>query len=64
MSCDTRELLVTKAQSAADHLRRCLQSSDSPDSNWELGDIKPMAGDLLDALNELWDHEEKHGCNL
>jgi len=64
MSCDTRKLLDSKAQSAAHHLEHRLQSSDSADLKWELGEIKRMASDLLDALNELWDHEDKHGCNL
>jgi hypothetical protein len=64
MSCDTRKLLHSKAQSAAHHLERRLESSDNADLNCELGEMKRMAQDLLDALNELWDHEDKHGCNL
>jgi len=35
----------------------------SNDSNYELGEVKGMAQELVDALNELWSHEETHGCN-
>ena len=64
MSCETRKLLDYEVRSAAHHLELRLQSSDSADLKWELGEIKGMAKDLLDALHELWEHEDKHDCNL
>jgi hypothetical protein len=64
VGCETRKLLDSKAQSAAHHLESRLKSSDSADSKWDLEEIKRTAKDLLDALHELWDHEDNHACNL
>lgn len=63
MSCETRRHLDSKTQSTAHHLEKGLESSAVTDLKWELGEIRRLAKDLLDALKELWEHEHEHGCN-
>ncbi len=62
MARETRSYLDSKVQSAAHHLESRLQASEGADLGWELGEIKRMTKDLLDALNELWEHEDRHRC--
>lgn len=63
MACESKKILESKVQSAAHHLKERLRSkSDTGSSQWEIAEVKTMAVDLLTTLDELWEHEEKHGC--
>jgi hypothetical protein len=63
MVCNSRRLLDQDVMSAAHHLEMRLKEEVSNDSNYELGEVKSMAQELVDALKQLWTHEETHGCN-
>jgi hypothetical protein len=63
MTGKLRRLLDTDVMSATHHLEMRLKEEVSNDSNYELGEVKGMAQELVDALNELRKHEETHGCN-
>ncbi|MGA2347933.1 MAG: hypothetical protein ABSF93_18120 [Candidatus Sulfotelmatobacter sp.] len=40
-----------------------LRTAPSNDLKFEYEEVKRMAQELVAALNELWTHEETHGCN-
>jgi len=63
MVCNSRRLLDADVMSAAHHLEMHLKREVSNDSNYELGEVKSKAQELVDALNQLQRHEETHGCN-
>jgi len=63
MPCDSRKSLTVDAISAAHHLEMHLRTAPSNDLKFEYEEVKRMAQELVAALNELWTHEETHGCN-
>jgi hypothetical protein len=62
MTCDTRRPLTSTVYSAAHHLQFRIKEDDKGNEAFALADVKRMAQDLLDALEELSKHDEQHGC--
>ncbi len=62
MSCDARDLLNESVISATHHLEHRLREPEGSDVRFEHGELKRLAQELVDALNELREHEEKHRC--
>jgi hypothetical protein len=63
MPCDSRALLTDLVFSKTHHLDRRLKEPEGGDLKYEHGDLKRMAQELVDAVNELQAHEETHRCN-
>lgn len=63
MACDTRRQLESDIDGAAHHLKMRLKEKEIGDLKFDLGDVKRMAQDLIDALDQLREHEDQHGCN-
>jgi hypothetical protein len=63
MICDVRRDLESSVDSAAHHLQMRLRQTEAGDPRLDLGEIKRMAQDLVNALNQLRGHEDYHHCN-
>jgi hypothetical protein len=63
MACDRRGLLDSSVASASHHLQMRLRQHETKDLKLELGEVKRMAQDLIDAIDQLRKHEDQHKCS-
>ena len=64
MSCDTKQRLDSDVDSAVHHLQARLRQDETGDLKFELGEVKRMAQDLVDAIGQLRRHEDQHECGI
>ena len=63
MACSMKLDLESKVESAVHHLKMSMKWKEAGDPNYELGELRRMAQDVVDAWESLRQHEDQHRCN-
>jgi regulator of sirC expression with transglutaminase-like and TPR domain len=63
VACDEKRQLAHEVDLKAHNLQASLKQEEDIDPKWELGEIRRMAQDLIDSIEELRKHEDEHKCN-
>jgi hypothetical protein len=63
VACDERRLLRHEVDLNALHLQKRLKQKESRDPKFDLGELRRMAQDLVDSIEELREHEDQHKCS-
>ena len=57
------QLLNSRVDSAVHHLQMRLKQQDPEDIQFEFGEVKRIAPDLVDIIDQLRKHEDQHQCD-
>lgn len=60
MACDEKRLLEHEVDLNTLHLQKRLKQKESRDPKFDLGELRRMAQDLVDSIEELRGHEDQH----
>ena len=63
MACDERRLLEHELDLNTRHLQKRLKQKESSNPKFDLGELRRMAQDLVDSIEELRAHEDQHKCS-
>ena len=63
MACDEKRLLEHEVDLNTLHLQKRLKQKESSDPKFDLGELRRMAQDLVDSIEELRGHEDQHKCS-
>lgn len=63
MACHEKRQLEHEVDLKAHNLQESLKQERDIDPKWELGEMRRMAQDLIESIEELRKHEDQHKCN-
>ena len=63
MACDERRLLEHEVDLNAQHLKERLKQEESGNPKFDLADLRLLAQDLIDSIEDLRTHDDQHKCN-
>jgi len=63
VACDERRLLEHEVDLNANHLKEHLKQKESGNPKFDLADLRLMAQDLIDSIEDLRMHDDQHKCN-
>jgi len=62
VACDERRLLEHEVDLNTVHLQKYLKQKESSDLKVDLRELRRMAQDLVDSIEELREHEDQNKC--